>query len=49
MYENNKYKDKIRVTIKDNRWLKQNFKKKGYKSAAALLEEIINHYKLTKK
>ena len=45
MYENNKYKDKIRVTTNDNRWLKKNFKNKGYKSAAAYLEEIIDKEK----
>jgi hypothetical protein len=45
MYENNKYKERDRTTKEDHQWLKDNYKQKGYKSAAGFLEEIIKKYK----
>lgn len=39
-----RYEARDRTTEDQHRWLKQNYKKYGFKSAAALLEEIIKDY-----
>jgi hypothetical protein len=48
MYEDNKYKARDRTTEDDHQWLKENYRKHGYKSAAGFLEEIINAYRKEK-
>jgi AraC-like DNA-binding protein len=45
MYEDNKYKARDRTTEEDHDWLKENYKRSGFKSAAAFLEHIIKQYK----
>jgi len=45
IFDNNKYKQRERTTDEDHEYLKENYKKYGYKSAAAFLESIINHFK----
>lgn len=42
-YEENRYKQRIRITPEDLEWLKRN--KGSGKSAAGFLEEIIKKYK----
>ena len=41
-YDENEYKARIRLTLEDLKWLKEN---KGKKSAAGFLKEIIKEYK----
>ncbi len=45
-YDENEYKARIRLTLEDLKWLKEN---KGKKSAAGFLKEIINFYKNDKR
>ena len=45
MYEDNKYQQRDRTTTEDHEWLKANYRKFRFRSAAAFLEEIIKQYK----
>jgi len=42
MYEDNRFKDKVRITKDNLEWIKKN---KQDKSAAAFLDQIINEYR----
>lgn len=44
MFENNKYTQRERTTEEDHEYLKENYKRCGFKSAAAFLECIIKFY-----
>lgn len=43
--EQNKYSHRIRTTEEDHEWLKENYRKYGFNSAAGLLEHIIKQAK----
>lgn len=44
VFAKNEYTERQRLKKDKHQWLKDNYRKLGYKSAAALLDEIINDW-----